>query len=169
MPHLRNLKLAHPVTSEKNFAISLLIGTDYYWRFVKDYIIRGKGPTAQRSKLGYLLSGPLPTTISEATSSALLQITSMTTIEPGKPDIERFWSIEAVETETSTSPDLTYLQCYQQSCILQTSEGIYIARFPWMENRTHLPSNFTTCKRSTCALVGKLQKRLQNFSKYTIT
>jgi len=90
MPHLRDLKLAHPVTSEKNFAISLLIGTDYYWRFVKDHIIRSKGPTAQGSKLGYLLSGLLPTTMSETTSSALLQITSMTTVEPREPDIERF-------------------------------------------------------------------------------
>ena len=35
MPHLRDLKLAHPVTSEGNFAISLLIGTDYYWRLSK--------------------------------------------------------------------------------------------------------------------------------------
>ena len=26
MPHLRGLKLAHPVTSDENFAISLLIG-----------------------------------------------------------------------------------------------------------------------------------------------
>ena len=89
MPHLRDLKLTHPVTSGNNFTISLLIGTDHYWSFVEDHIIRGKGPTAQRSKLGYLLSGPLPTTLSEATSSALLQITStMITDEPREPDIE---------------------------------------------------------------------------------
>jgi len=30
MPHLQGLKLAHPVTSSKNFTISLLIGADYY-------------------------------------------------------------------------------------------------------------------------------------------
>ena len=76
MPHLRDLKFAHPITSDKNFTISLLIGTDHYWSFVEDHIIRGKGPTAQRSKLGYLLSGPLPGVLSDSTSSALLQITS---------------------------------------------------------------------------------------------
>ena len=47
MPHLRELKLAHPVTTNKNFKISLLIGTDYYWTFVQDNIVRGEGPTAQ--------------------------------------------------------------------------------------------------------------------------
>ena len=36
MPHLRDLKLAHPITSDKNFKISLLIGTDHYWSFVED-------------------------------------------------------------------------------------------------------------------------------------
>ena len=38
MSHLRDLKLAHPVTSDNNFTISLLIGTDYYWAFVQDRI-----------------------------------------------------------------------------------------------------------------------------------
>ena len=102
MPHLQNLKLAHPVTSSKNFRISLLIGTDYYRSFVEDHIIRGKGPTAQQSKLGYLLSGPLPIPMSAAISTALLQITSMIADEPKEPDIERLWSIEAVGTETNT-------------------------------------------------------------------
>ena len=72
MPHLRGLILAQPVTSEGNFTISLHIFTDYYRSFVQDHIVRGQGPTAQQSKLGYLLSGPLPSTISEETSSALL-------------------------------------------------------------------------------------------------
>ena len=56
LPHLQALKLAHSVTSRRNFTISLLIGTDYYWSFIEYHIIRGKGPTAQWSKLGYLLS-----------------------------------------------------------------------------------------------------------------
>ena len=31
MPHLRVLKLAHPVGHDRDFKISLLIGTDHYW------------------------------------------------------------------------------------------------------------------------------------------
>ena len=46
LPYLRELPLAHPV--------------DHYWDFVEDNIIGGNGPTAMSSKLGYLLSGPLP-------------------------------------------------------------------------------------------------------------
>ena len=74
MPHIRPLNLAHPVTSERQFAISLLIGTDYYWTFVQDDIVQGEGPIAQKSKLGSLLFGSVPGALSGSLSSALLQI-----------------------------------------------------------------------------------------------
>ena len=61
-PYLQSLKLAHPVTHNENFEISLLIGADHYWDIVEDHIIRGNGPTAMKSKLGYLLSGPVAST-----------------------------------------------------------------------------------------------------------
>jgi len=72
MPHIWSLSLAHPVTSEHQFSISLLIGTDYYKTFVQDDIVQGEGPTAQKSKLGYLLSRKIPGALSDSISSALL-------------------------------------------------------------------------------------------------
>ena len=160
MRHLRGLKLAQPVTSEGNFTISLLIGTDYYWSFVQDHIVRGQGPIAQQSKLGYFLSGPLPSAISEETSSALLRITSVITIdEPKSPDLHNFWSVEAVGTDAnSKSMDSVFLQSYQQSSITQTPEGSYIVRFPWKVDKPHLLSNFAICKKRTQTLVNKLRK-----------
>ena len=47
------------VFDEENFEISIPIGAYYYWTFVEDHTIRGTGPIAVASKLGYLLSGPL--------------------------------------------------------------------------------------------------------------
>ncbi|XP_077865513.1 uncharacterized protein LOC144352224 [Saccoglossus kowalevskii] len=58
LPYLRNLKFAHPAPEVDSFEISILIGADFYWDIVGDHIIRGPGPTAVSSKLGYLLSGP---------------------------------------------------------------------------------------------------------------
>ena len=95
MLYLQGLKLAHPVTSDHKFEIGLLIGTDYYWSFIQDHIVRGQGPTAQQSKLGYLLSGPVPSSPQEASSLILLQLTSTTTA-PHEPDLEHIWSIEAI-------------------------------------------------------------------------
>ena len=61
LTHLRRLKLAHPITSDQSFDVSLLIGADHYWDLVEDHVVRGHGPTAVASKIGYLLSGPLQT------------------------------------------------------------------------------------------------------------
>ena len=158
MPHLRGLKLAHPVPADKDFTISLLIGTDHYWTFVQDHIVRGKGPTAHQSKLGYLLSGPLPYPISQSTASILVQITSAIT-KPGKPNVEQFWSMEAIGTRVhEEESDSTFLQTYQNTCISQTPEGTYIAKFPWKEERPYLPSNLDTCKSRTQTLINKLRQ-----------
>ena len=71
-PHLHGLKLAHPITNEHNFHISILIGADYYWYFVEDKIIRGKGATAQQSKLGFLLSGPMSSPTSQLHATTMV-------------------------------------------------------------------------------------------------
>ena len=60
-------QLAHPVTSDENFEILILIGEDQYWDKVKDMVIRGQGPTAVDSKLGYLISRPLQTNCAHRT------------------------------------------------------------------------------------------------------
>ncbi|XP_052256342.1 uncharacterized protein LOC127861697 [Dreissena polymorpha] len=54
LPYLRGLKLAHPITSEADLEINILIGADHYWDIVGDEIIRGDGPTAVGSRLGFL-------------------------------------------------------------------------------------------------------------------
>ena len=129
MPYLQGLELAHPVTSDQKFEISLLIGTDYYWSFIQDHIVRGEGLTAQQSKLGCLLSGPVPSSIQEASSSILLQLTS-TVSTPKEPDLEQFWSIEAIGTSVNKSSDPSFLKKYQENCIHQSPTGMYVAKFP---------------------------------------
>lgn len=41
LSYLRGLQLANPVTPDKKFNISLLVGADYYWSLVQNEIIRG--------------------------------------------------------------------------------------------------------------------------------
>ena len=157
IPHLSGFKLAHPVTSDKNFTISILIGMDYYWEFVQDTIVRGDGPTTQEPKLGYLLSGRLPYSLSQTATSILLQMAS--TVMPEEPNLEKFWSIESVGTDAiKQAVDSTFLCTYQQSSITQTPEGMYVARFPWKEDKPFLPSNITICKKRTTTLLQKLKQ-----------
>ena len=55
--YLEDLDLADHIEGT-TFNIDLLIGADLYWSIVEDKEVRGPGPTAVASKLGYLLSGP---------------------------------------------------------------------------------------------------------------
>ena len=58
-PCLKELELADDLTNQST-AIDVLIGSDYYWALVTGEVLRTDGgPTAVRSKLGWLLSGPI--------------------------------------------------------------------------------------------------------------
>ena len=124
LPHLKGLKLANPTSNTKEFTITILIGTDYYWSFVQDRIIRGDGPTAQQSKLGYLLSGPMPHCTTQLLTS-LLQLTILAD-QNQEPNLEQLWSVEAIGMQPQ-EPNSTFLQTYQASSIRQLSNGTYSA------------------------------------------
>ena len=59
--HLRKLKLADYHYDVETSSIDILIGSDFYWSIFENDIIRGKEgePVALKSKLGYILSGPM--------------------------------------------------------------------------------------------------------------
>ena len=88
LPHLQSLTLAHPLITDKEFNISLLVGADHYWDIVGNNIIRGDGPTAVESNLGYLLSGPAPTQTGQFLTSVngVMMLTAYT----GEFNLERF-------------------------------------------------------------------------------
>ena len=146
--HLKGLTLAHPVTSDRKFEISLLVGADHYWDIVEDDVIRGNGPTAVGSKLGYLLSGPLTRTHSEATINSLHVVTQLSQHENNDHQLDKFWSIEAtgVMPTQDQSIDANFLESYSQTCISRLHDGSYCAAFPWKQTHPVLPTNFDHCK-----------------------
>ena len=79
LPHLRELKLAHSVQNTERFEIDLLIGADHYWDIIEDKVIRGNGPTAVQSKIGYLLSGPINRNINQPSTVLVKVITDKNT------------------------------------------------------------------------------------------
>ena len=136
IPHLRELPLAHPVTNHENFEISLLVGADHYWDIMEDRIIRGNGPTAMQSKIGYLLSGPLPSTHSANEAANFL---TFSTSPLQEVDLQRFWSLESMGITPSADddPQKHFLKDYQRSSITRQPSGCYNAGFPWKKNTLH--------------------------------
>jgi hypothetical protein len=81
------------MTTDDHFHISLLIGADHYWDVVEDEIVRGPGPTAAKSRIGYLLSGP---TTGSAVATTSLNATILKVIVSNEHEskaLERFWNV----------------------------------------------------------------------------
>ena len=155
-PYLQGLPLAHPVGND-NFEISLLIGADFYWKIVQDKIVRGNGPTAMESKIGYLLSGPLspPHTALDGVDVLHVGVEGME-----GTNIAQFWNVEftgTLPTTTSTNTDdQRFLTAYLNSSVHQNPDGSYIVGFPWKNDHPPLPSNRGICERRTRSLARKL-------------
>ena len=99
LPYLQELPLAHTVSSDENFHISILIGAYFYWNFIQDHVVHGDRPTAVDTTLGYLLSGTMPPSQSIYITCSQALALSCTTEE----DVEHssFWMVESMGTHQS--------------------------------------------------------------------
>ena len=56
------------------------------------------------------------------------------------------------------SSDPSFLKTYQETCIHQSSAGMYVAKFPWKESKPCLPSNYEICSKRTNNNLNKLRR-----------
>lgn len=142
------------------FSVNILIGADTYWDVVNDNIIRGSGPVAVETKLGYVLSGP-----TQAQSYRSPHIDSiLTTICSSMMNTSTYFEIEGLGIEDSGPLDEeTFdLNLYLENGIHQESDKSYTAALPLNDNISSLPNNYYTCVHVTREMIRKmpLQKRL---------
>ncbi|XP_063446844.1 uncharacterized protein LOC134726374 [Mytilus trossulus] len=167
--HLNGLKLAHPALQDEDFDISVLVGADYYWDIVGDRVIRGSGPTAVQSKVGYLLSGPiqLNTNSNNQSTSSIMNILTPHRLE--ECERHKFWEIESIGTETDSEVKAkTYLQemtTYQENNI-HLKDNRYIAEFPWKQEHPELPSNEMIARKRAYNVINRLAKELEMLKIY---
>ena len=159
LPYLLGLKLAHSVTRDTAFTISLLIGADHYWDIVEDEIIRGKGPTAVRSKIGYL-SGPVsdaPASNNKRPAEHILNV--ITSCIPEEDALQRFWNLESmgIVPETSDGENADSLKEYQDQSI-ELKDGRYYAKLPWKQEYAALPSNYEITLKRTESTISRLRR-----------
>lgn len=91
--------------SSSYFELSILIGADYYWTFVEDQVIRGKGPTAVASKLGYLLSGSLSRAYSQTSTASFFHVSVQSSVET--TSLEQFWNLVSWNATNNRRPRQT--------------------------------------------------------------
>jgi hypothetical protein len=143
----------------------MLIGADYYWDIVQNKIIRGKGPTAVQSRLGYLLSRPMSNSTGYTTSASMLNILIQHKNE--EYDLERFWKLESmgVTTHEYTNINNDFSETYETTSI-RYKDNHYSAKLPWKEDSPELPSNFNVTKRHTENMINRLSKEPEMLKLY---
>ena len=163
LPYLKDIHLTHAVSDNQEFDISVCIGADFYWSIVQETVIRGPGPTAVKSKLGYLLSGPLHNYSHSLTSSVL----HLSTSEPEtQSPSENTWEVEFGQTEQPSLASSNFLQEYLHNSVTHQPNGTYIVKFPWKPNHPPLPTNKSICERRVRSLVHKLSKTPETLKIY---
>ena len=147
LKYIRGLKLAHPITDENVFEISLLIGADSYWKIVKNHVVRGNGSIAVQSKIGYLRSGPLPVCEQHSSTHCMLNVI---TSPPNYLDLERFRKLESVgiTPEKDDTSGSSNLKTYMDTCI-SDNEGRDSAKLPWKDDHPPLPTNYDVSLKRT--------------------
>ena len=120
----------------------MLIGADAYWSIVQETVIRGPGPTAVESKLGYLLSGPLHS-YNTSTTSSVFHLSSVSLYDsPSITPSGNVWEADLVPNKQSA----TFLQEYLRDSATRQSDGTYLVKFLWKPNHPVLPTNKSTCE-----------------------
>ena len=97
---------------------------------MEDQIVRGNGPTAMKSKLGYLLSGPLGMTTPKNTSN-ILQVATQPIPDL---DLQHFWTVESLGASPRDDSVNTFWKRYTANSIEHLPDGSYSARFPWKDS-----------------------------------
>ncbi|XP_071124095.1 uncharacterized protein [Mytilus edulis] len=162
--YLHGLSLAQPVTDAESFELTLLIGADFYWNILQEKVIRGNGPTTVSSKLGYLLSGPVPVEKNNQSTSMMNVLISH---KQETCDLEKFWKLESLgidEKEVDTQL-IDVMETFAESSITKQNRK-YVSKLPWKENCPELPTNKEIVKRRTENVIRRISKDKEMFRMY---
>lgn len=156
--HLRNIQLVKRPRTEQ-LHINILLGADYYWRFVGDHTIRGEsGPIAVSSNLGgYLISGPTSDSDSDRILSTLTLVN--TVIVDGPPlcmDLSQYWKLESLGVTNEETLPYEEFDVGAYSDSIQFNGKQYVAKFPWKKDHDPLPTNYAVTRARTRSMVKKL-------------
>jgi hypothetical protein len=136
--YLQNLPLAEQV----KFDIDLLVGADFYWKIVENKVVRGSGPTAVDTKLGYMLSGPtnLETENTGVYNTMCLKIITDTLADTTQ--LANYWDLDTIgihDDVTAVNKKCQFEQFRDEN--LHIEDGKYTAKLPWRDDHPPLPTN----------------------------
>lgn len=169
-PRFMELDLADNADRASSLPVDLLIGSDYYWDLVTGGICRGRGGlTAIHTKLGWVLSGPVPGQHSEGcsmnlTTTHVLCADTQITDAGLDAQLRSFWELESLgihKEEGSVYEDFAKKISFQ--------DGRYTVSLPWMEFHNPLPDNYALSVKRLRGLLRRLYQDPEVLKEYDST
>ena len=167
--HLSELDLADYCCTTEPLEVDMLIGLDHYWKLVTGKVIHeGDGPIAMQTRLGWVLSGPVPGLSCQTTcnlvSTHLLMVDAYMPEESGQSldsTLKKFWDLESLGVNQDT-PDV-YAEFERW---ISFKDGRYEVALPWKETHGALPSNYELSLKRLTGLLRRLRQLPDVFQQY---
>jgi len=164
-PHLKDLELADPRYSSTD-EIEVLLGADVYATVIEPGISKGSAwePVAQRTALGWIVSGP----VSATSSHTIARMHQCTIDESLSTLVRRFWEQEEVErVPTKLTPveqecEEFYLRTHSRNC-----EGRYVVRLPVDASLPDLTASRVAAARMLSCMEARFAKDSHLQKSYT--
>ena len=142
--------------------VDILVGSDQYWELITGQTCRGAdGPVAVYTQLGWVLSGPVTSSLREQSFSNLAMITHTLRVDGVVNEIksldnqlQSFWDLESfgiVDTKTHS-----VLEIFEEK--IQFEDGRYEVALSWKEFHPTLPDNLSLCEKRLSGLLRRLQQ-----------
>ena len=161
-------EVADPEVRDRVEDISMLIGADQYYKFITGHKYVN-GVNLLSSKLGNILVGKLPKTgIKEDFTSNVLTVLDIAETYHSRArdeDLEKLWKLDSMGIKVEN--DETKEEClrgFEENISYQN--GRYVARLPWRNNHSPLPTNLGLAKTRLRSLLNKLRKTPDSLEEY---
>ena len=157
--HLSDLDLADS-SEAPTMEVDILIGSNYYWDLTTGETRRGQsGPVAIRTRLGWVLSGPVPTVEGQQLAASFLTTHVLRVdvaphfAENLEETLHSFWNLESMgirDAEDSVLENFTRT--------IQFKGDRYEVALPWKDAHSPLPDNIELSKKRLEGLLRRLKQ-----------
>ena len=172
-PYLRYLPLADKADGKFEQEVDLLIGSDSYWAFVSGNPIKGEGPTAIPTRLGFILNGPVQIfNLPESDEVQSIGIHSVHVLESEAVDtdkreivseLNKFWDLETLGIkDVEKEPDV-YEKFVEN---IAFKDRKYEVELPMKEDHKVIPDNFSLARNRLMSLLKRLKNQPDVLKKY---
>ena len=145
--HLKHVKLADSNPQNLDLEVDILIGSDLYWNFICDTVIRGdSGPVALLTKVGYVLSGPVENSLSSHSNFINAHIMKIQTECSERENLHNtmktFWANETLGTDLI---ETNVFKKFNED--VELIDQRYQVKLPYKENHDVFGDNFLLSKQ----------------------